>query len=696
MKTLAELGIKTKIREAKFSDIERDLMIRLDEFDDIKTEFVQESDRGPNAHYTFPTRCGFVRDATNAIPLANRMPPDHKDIRAANSFIRASNLVHAISHVVAQKNSQPTDALDELKTCLLDYYDNVFNHDTVPDSSSRQHFKNLEANFHTQILKILYSQNLTLDLKTPYDYADLLEHYRNLASLLAPAASYITTQKYGSDKDAVFFKDIAHPVTRKTDLQKTQISVMRKVGDGTANFHSSQPRAFQEASAAFVDLLLRDDTALGAQTRGTNAATAKNAFTVTNELVFASGTSQWHALRTASLGYIGKGETPESCAAYAVENIKQLQQANDKTNGKQHLFITLLVTNHFFNKQSTIVAISRDAAAQTGANVSVMPINLIGASYPLELSPELQTLATQLNKPLPVDKGGYTNMLYRKLRTENAVAIINTIAGDQNSVPVVGCASGQDRTGTALEIATIKWTVAEFAKHNIVVSEKQVAEFRATGGHNAMMATLTVPGAPGMKTDSDPGYFSALVARFLYRESSNYNKSPSIDYASTAKIIGTMQPFSKEDLRKNYEENTSKIYNADNADDVINALINYAEAALYYQINKNSDGVYGYLSSMFRYIKKGTWNEGGLALREVTVGIALGLANAKSSHSKTSVNALLKEVNLLIERTSTVYPPAQRGFVFNSLEKIVSLSEQKLKKLGYEAVKHTTQPEFKA
>ncbi|MES2218413.1 MAG: hypothetical protein V4501_08370 [Pseudomonadota bacterium] len=688
MKSLADLQIKTKIQEVLFYDIEMDLMIRLDAFDNVITVLEEETAPGPDGNYKYPNHWAYVRDATNALPLADRTPPDHQDLQAINAFLRALNVVKGIAYVVHQKSLQQPDnahyqaAQQALKNYLLNYYDKVFASDTIADPKS--HFKNLEANFHTEILSILDSLNLTRGLKQSKDYAGLLEHYRNLASLMTPAKSFITKVKHRTPIGDVIYIDEAHPVTKKTDAQREQIALMLEVKPATENpdsqhFHSVAPLAFQEPSSIFAPLLMQDDTALGAQTRYTIAPTVKNAFAVINKIIFPDGTeAKTSYLRTASLGYIGPGETFENCTNYATESIKQLLAAAGSICDRHDLYINLLMTNHAWNKQNKMIAISRSAALETGTNVSVEPINLFGVSYPMEISPEVQTLARKLHATLPPATTEYRNFLNKRLRTENAADIINIINSGADSIAAVGCASAQDRSGSALEIAIIRWTYAEFLKRGIDVKEQEIAEARALGCHNAMLTTLTVPGSPGMKKDSIPHYFSPAVTQAYYRDSADTNKGAQIDATNAAKMLALAQPTTPEDLEKNFTQNLEKINQATNMGSIMHALINWANAATHYQKSKPSAGIAGLVSSFFSYANKGTWQDEG---RGAITEIVQTIATSDQNDSVAKFADLLKEMDEQRERVASVYPYQQNGTVYTEIDEIIEVATKKLNQL---------------
>jgi hypothetical protein len=680
---LADLNISHHIQLAEYNAIEQALRIHLDALDNIVTEYVQEPDAGADAVYQYPTRCAYVRDATNAIPLDQRFPPDHKDLLAINAFMRGLNVVKAIAYTINKTESlqrQQAQAQQALQNTLQHYYEQVFN--TAPDRETKKYFADLEATFHTELLKILTSLELTQGIAHPDDFIGLLEHYRNCASLLKPASSFVTKHKHTTALGDIVYIDSAHPITKKTPVQLEQIALMSTLTTaGTpTNFHSITARAIQQVSIVFAPLLMRDNTALGAQTRSTTAPTAKNAFVVHIQILFPDGTTtDMFALRSASLAYIGNGETNASCVNYAAENFKQLMAAAHEMTGRINMHLTLLLTNHFINKQSTMVAISRTAAEDNDVSLSVLPINLLGVSHPLEIAPEVQALANRIGVTLPSLTSDWMNLFNKRLRTENVASLIKMISTDPLAlaIPIITCASGQDRTGTIVEILTILWTVDELTKQGITVSAAQVAEARAVGAHNA---THTVPGSAGLKSDSIPGYFSDLITKFYYRATAETNKHPKIDHAGVTKILGKTQPFTKEQLMVNFDENCQKISQASDLNNMRDALSQWANAVLHYQNQKTDEGILGYIYGVFRYFGKGTTTEQGLQIRECIVQIAQAFANNKNL-DEASFSVLMGQIDVQIKDVTKEYTPEQRGSVFADIEKIMALTTKKLQQI---------------
>ena len=692
MHSFENLDINTKIEEGKFDELERELMIRLDALDGITTQWVEEPDQGPEAIYQYPTRQAFVRDATKAIPLERRLDGfshEHSEVQAINQLLRALNVVRGILHTIEHKEKSVTNnpmhlqAKTNLKKQLKSLQDLMR---YAPLAADKDWFKEIEGKFHTEVLKNLTALNMTNGITTPAGYADLLEHYRNLASVLRPARSYVTKVNHTlTNGQVIQYIDAAHPITIKTDVQKQQLDLIKEEKQEQPNYFSASINAFQQATVAFVDELKRDDTALPAQTRYSIAPTAKNAFVVHNQLIFPDGAKkEMYALRTASTGYIGKGETTASAVTYGVENIKQLQAAAQKIAKRSDLYFTLLLTNHFWNKQDRMIEITRTAGKELGISTSVLPINLFGVSHTMEIEPEIYELAIRSNRVVPDPNTEFMNVVNKKIRTENASQIIEMIAADPaaKAIPIVGCASGQDRTGTALEVATILWAEYEFLKLGIELRRDEIVNVRALGCHNAMMATLTAPGSAGMKKDSVPHYFPTLITNAYYRDTADTNKDPALEKAQVAKLLQLAQPGTKADLAKNFNKNLLKVLTADNVESINQALVNWSNAALHYQNSKYTTGVSGKLGSMVRFWNKGSNEEEGMKIRRDVTEITEALADSQQDHVEERLKTKIEQILTEITRLSTKYPAEQQGTVFQQLETLVRSAENRLKILS--------------
>jgi hypothetical protein len=692
MHSFENLNIPAKIDHEQFDQLERDLMIRLDALDGVITEWVEEPDQGPDAQYQYPTRRAFVRDATNAIPLEKRLEGfshEHSEVLAINQLLRALNVIRSILHAIEHKEkSAPNNpmfgqAKKDLKEQLIKFQESMR---LMPKNANKYNFKEIEATLHTNILKNLTALNMTNGLTTPAGYADLLEHYRNLSSVLRPARSYVTKVNHTlANGDVIQYIDAAHPITKKTAIQKQQLDLIGEEKPEQPNYFSASINAFQQATSAFKEELKRDDTALPAQTRSTIAPSAKNAFVVHNQLVFPDGTKKdMYALRTASTGYIGNGETTPTAIAYGVENIKQLQEAARVMTNRSTLYFTLLLTDSFWNKQSRMIELTRKAGKELGVSTSLLPINMFGVAHAMEIAPEVYSFANQVNRRVPDSNANIMNMVNKKIRTANASQIIDMIAADpaEKAIPIVGCASGQDRTATALEVATILWTEFEFMKRGITLKLDEIAYVRALGCHNAMMATLSAPGSAGLKKDSVPHYFPQLITDVYYRDTADTNKDPAIEKAHVAKLLRLAQPSYNKDLTENFNKNVLKVSTAQNVETINQALVTWANAALHYQNSKYTTGVGAMVGSAMRLWNKGSNEEEGMQIRHDVTRITEALADSQYDHVEERLKIKLDQMLVEIERLSDAYPAGKQGTVFQQLEQLVRAADNRLQILN--------------
>jgi hypothetical protein len=226
--------------------IEESLIIHLDDLDNIVTT-IEAGDYPPTGH-------AYVRDATNALPLAERLPPDYSYLQGVNLLLRANSIIGAIEHTVRyKKESDPDNVIYDETLVQLNGLLKTLASKLLNDPDKKKNFGELEKEIFTDILPLLNRAGLSQGLATPKDYANLLDHYRGLASTLAPAKAYITKLNHTVGGMTVQHIETAHPITKKTDVQKAQIAGMKNTAENAdTNFHSGNLMAFRQASAAFA------------------------------------------------------------------------------------------------------------------------------------------------------------------------------------------------------------------------------------------------------------------------------------------------------------------------------------------------------------------------------------------------------------------------------------------------------------
>lgn len=489
----------------------------------------------------------WVRDATNSKPLADRISHDSPTIEANNMILRVLSRLRPIEFAI--KKHLP-DA-DSAKICAeismifnawMEFIYNIQGLDS--DENKLDYIKERELFFNIFLLKKLYEANLTPGVYTQEDGEKLLGHYRNLSSLLVPARTMVTLTY---DKKAkVLNRETQYPVTQKTAKQKAELAKLSTVTpyptEDEKNAHTKLNTAMQKADQAFSDLMMADDRALPAQTRKTHLVGAKNAFVVKNELFFGvkrneiadqgdatEANTLWLA-RTGSPVYIGKGETSDTVLEQTKEVLQQIRGTAELLMGKEdlNLHMTMLNTVSPLENQSTIVNNTLKAVEGTEDAASYAPSNLDGTFRRLDVSDKLNF--DYLEKP------SGSAPLNKKWRMESISSIMRAAAQTLGFLSVVNCASGQDRTGGAVELTVQDWMKGLYLQNFVSHYISGIDEVRARGGNAAEITQHHVHGSPGMKPESQAeGVFSAEADKEFYRKSANTNKKNKIDDADFLK-----------------------------------------------------------------------------------------------------------------------------------------------------------------
>ncbi|MGQ3890375.1 hypothetical protein [Legionella sp. CNM-4043-24] len=529
----------------------------------------------------------WVRDATAATPLNERPPHDSPDIEANNALLRCLSRLRPIDYVLARISQAPermTEFRQQLKHALATQIadmSNVVNRDDMGSDNKRARIRRIETDFNQMLVQALHQANLTEGCETKKDVEKLLFHYRNLSSLMVPARPMITLT-YDSET-RVLQRETQYPVTLKTKKQVETARALREVvrpyEHADKNSHTVRSVAEQQADSFFAHLIAAEDRALPAQARKTHLVGIKNAFIVKNELYFdrddASGLNGpadrtlWLA-RTGSPAYVGPGESMETIRDQALENLEQIRMTatrlmpmpetarhaipddSDEDSilpacssidymqpSRLKLHITCLNTNTSLQHQSTIVkSIEHAVSSVVGDEMSNLPTNAHGLTKPVEISDALY-LDHDRKKP----KGRAP--LLKAERLDDVAQVILAAAKRPNTLSVVNCASGQDRTGTAIEKATQLWMSACYEEQEL--NTDKIDAMRAMGGNAAEITTHHVHGSPGMKNDSkanntlgDRRTFSDVADSQYYLPSAGTNKKNRVRDVRFLRYAGMM------------------------------------------------------------------------------------------------------------------------------------------------------------
>lgn len=389
------------------------------------------------------------------------------------------------------------------------------------------------------------------------------------------------------------------------------------------NSHNIRSVAEQNADRLFADLIAADDRALPAQARKTHLVGIKNAYVVKNELFFDVAPDEhlhltqalpkntlWLA-RTGSPAYVGRGETPDAIRFHTKENLEQIRltatrlmimptrvpisygdddnvdsdtefrniasgsnpvipfdgddfdpdtmrdyltsQDIDNFQRPLSLHIACLNTNTKLQHQATIVHSIQDAMARAeGDGMSYLPTNAHGLVSSVKLSKKLHYERDQ-------DKPRGRAPLLKARRLEAVAGVMLEAASLPKTLSVVNCASGQDRTGTAIEKATQMWMAKRYEDSDL--DPRTIDAMRALGGNAAEITTHHVHGSPGMKDDSranntlgDKRTFSTEADAQYYLDSAGTNKKNKVGKITFLNQAGPVALADYQDRLKRYTQ----------------------------------------------------------------------------------------------------------------------------------------------
>jgi hypothetical protein len=501
----------------------------------------------------------WVRDATDATPLKDRVADgrslhDSPRILGNNALLRCLSRLRAIDYALSKKYPDDNALRERIKGSFIALTQAMLSKAEGTDSYEKKlkEIERLETEFNTGLVEVLHEAGLAKGCKTAADAEKLLAHYRNLSSLLVPARTLVTLTY--DEKAKVFHRETQYPVTKKSNAQKLAIEELRGIGStAKKTAHTVRNAAMQEADSLFVDLMLMDDRALPAQTRKTHLAGAKNAFIVKNELIRvpegadpeafllfndeASAEDTLWLARSATPVYTGPGETEKRIQQHTRENLEQIRRAAGERMGLgiyHYPSIHVITLNTVSPTEDQSVMVRHIYEATRGKkpvpgseglrdDVSYMPTNLDGTFRFLDIAPALQREMHTSTKKAPRGSAPF-----QKATRLDSVTRVMLAAARPDRLSMVQCASGQDRTGTAVEKTVQKWLKGRYDS----LPKDHIVEARAMGGNAAEIASHHIPGSPGMKSLSIANNqlgqrrptFSEPAMREFYRKSADMNK----------------------------------------------------------------------------------------------------------------------------------------------------------------------------
>ena len=510
----------------------RDVTYLLREINDAQMGIVSTFNEGDNT---------WVRDATNSYPLNQRMPHNAPVIEANNALLRSLSRLEAIDYAISKKLRSHGHALrqniqKELRQLITDMT-TIARDPQTSAHQKRKAIKNVEKIFNTFLIKQLYQAGLTRGCYTSKDAMKLLAYYRDLSSVLVSTPAIITLTY--DEQAQLLQRETAIPVTKKTERQKKDIAILKKrcpfPDKSEKNAHTIRNIAEQEADALFEPRIKSDDTMLPAQRRGTHLVGTKNTFLVKVELIAQPPLTPINAgqtahsddilwlVRSGSPVFTGKGETPETVQRHTQENLNQITAKMKSMGVTPPLHIVTLNTNTPLKQQSTIIHHVTLAAKERQIPLSYAPCNAEGTCRSLHVA---HGIFADKKAPQGIAPG------HKATRMTSITSIVLTAA--KRFTNVIQCASGQDRTGTAVEKTIQEWTKQRYQTKGIK-NTTTIEVARAKGGHAADIATHLVPGSPGMKADSCATdwlryktLFSKETTKEWYRDSAETNKENNV------------------------------------------------------------------------------------------------------------------------------------------------------------------------
>lgn len=524
----------------------------------------------------------WLRDATAATPLSRRtLRKDAPVIEGNNALLRCLSRLRPIDYAIEKKMGLESESLrKDLKDKLIVLTGEILAIVESATSEKEKHdaIKEKEREFNTYLVQQLHKAGLTRECESKQDAERLLAHYRTLSSVLSPARTMVTLTYDPIGK--VVQRETQYPVTKKTPRQKEELAKLNVVTPShervEKSAHSTHSLAQQEADSLFVDLLVSDETTLSAQARKTHLVGVKNAFIVKNELMpivdeavldnptllDAMTAEPINTLWLARMGspvFIGRGEKYDTIVEHTKENLEQVRHAAKEHMKLEslHLHVITLNTDSFLQQQERIVRAMYQVlrTPDTNDHLSYMPTNVDGTFRLLDIAPEFSRRSI-------LSKG--TPPLQKATRLESVSRVLLDSAVTEDTLSVVHCASGQDRTGTAVEKVIQDWMKKRYGERD----STNIETMRAEGGNVAEITSHYVHGSPGMKAESiadnfwnEQRTFNARVTEELYLASASTNKKNKVGTVDFLKEVGSEAVIHYEQALKAFDEQLQQIKN---------------------------------------------------------------------------------------------------------------------------------------
>jgi hypothetical protein len=349
------------------------------------------------------------------------------------------------------------------------------------------------------------------------EYQEILKDQRFHAGLLDPIPSSVTvsymtlpvTEGGTTEQVQCPIYTAAHPVTRKTEAQKRALDDYRdrltaKVARDPQNIRAITKLAYSEQ-------MLDDTRGLPAQARKTDPYGVKNGYVRHVKVMLPDGKHRdFYFMRSAAVTYVGKEKLPEGLEEQTKHNLEQAGANAAFVLGIEEPLqaLPVILTTDYgamdTNGESTMYNNTTAAAKALGTGHVYAPQNEGGALQAYEL-PEGMT-KEQLLATVPF-LGDTSQMGHRSEASVVAGAMVRHLclmSKDGQVIAIVMCASGQDRTGNADELACDAAIYDAFFAAGIELTREQIQMVRAATFEEAYLATAYALGSVGQKTDSDP------------------------------------------------------------------------------------------------------------------------------------------------------------------------------------------------
>ena len=504
--------------KALYANIEAYFVCDNDRIDGIKTrKLTTEAEFNEHALQDIwarsSTKALYYRDATERSAKA---PANDPRLERNDFMLRSLNVVRGIDHALQEMGKRTGEAeyFNGLRAHLAGRYQDLLkNYQLLSNGFS---IADLEKNFNYFMAYILHEGHLDYGVEDVADkdlkkfYESLLSNYRFLAGTLEPAAGMVVDFK-DHEQGGATFREIALPVTTKTNAQKRAFEQMREFpADRPSydqNFHSAQPLGIQLAQSLFTDRVKADDSILGPQLRKTIAPGAKNAYITTLEVQFeGQELRKYHFARSGSFVYMGDGEDHQ-LQPYAQENLEQLREAAQALGIDSDRFhSTILNTPIGWDKEDLLVTVTTEALVARGDYCSNVPVNVYGLLYSVKVAPELEKeIEDVFARIFKADTALEARFKSWDKRTRRIfLAAVVSLAASQipGVLSIYSCFSGQDRTGFQSDMVTTLAMQHAYQQADKSLAFEAARDLKMQGLSSSFMATLANPGSGGIKNGS--------------------------------------------------------------------------------------------------------------------------------------------------------------------------------------------------